>query len=212
MKCILRQPILILVRFIERRLGTDCFTNPPSTAILQSDLFKTSEPDIALPGIKHPVIFRQVARFLAEMGAKEIEHGGREVFTQWKGKGGKFSKQLSSELFAYARGQWPFNVPIGDDQGVGKWWNILVGSEAAQILPVRRILSIMTLPPAQNDSKIITASRHKTIRNPRELYARGTDRLNLHLVDPSPSQSTLCVLNYSNDPNTSALSHRINCA
>jgi hypothetical protein len=91
-----------------------------------------------IEGIHHPAIFRDVASFLAGLAEKEILHGHMPAFTQWKSKSAAFKAQFKHEFLAYARHQYPFNLPIDETlrNGVEKWWMALVGIEGAKILPV----------------------------------------------------------------------------
>ncbi|KAI0068562.1 hypothetical protein BV25DRAFT_1895794, partial [Artomyces pyxidatus] len=104
---------------------------------LQSDIWLDEPPDDAdLAGIRHPRIFKRTAVFLMSVAEGEILHGHKEVFTCWKSRATAFKEQLRAELLAYARQQYPFNIPVDETivQGVRKWWMGLIGNRA-QILP-----------------------------------------------------------------------------
>ena len=88
-------------------------------------------------GILHVETFKNVARFLADMAEKEVKFGGKDVFTRWRGRAAAFKAQFLGEFKAYARHQYPFNLPVDEKKGVLKWWQGLLGSDSAVILPVR---------------------------------------------------------------------------
>ena len=48
-----------------------------------------------------------------------------------------FKAQFLGEFKAYACHQYPFNLPVDEKKGVLKWWEGLLGSDSAVILPVR---------------------------------------------------------------------------
>jgi hypothetical protein len=105
---------------------------------LKSDLWKVEEQDKTLLGIRHPSIFLKVGVFLGGIGLQEVSHGSKPEFQKWRDHKRPFRAQLRNELLAYARHQYPFNLPVDESipQGVLKWWKGLI-SELAQILPVR---------------------------------------------------------------------------
>jgi hypothetical protein len=105
---------------------------------LKSDLCKVEEQHPNLFGIQHPSIFLQVGVFLGRIALQEVLHGSKPEFQKWGDCIKSFKEQLSSELLAYARHQYPFNLPFDESipQGVLRWWRGLI-SESAQILPVR---------------------------------------------------------------------------
>lgn len=109
---------------------------------LKSDLWKVEGQDQNLLGIRHPSIFLQVGLFLGGIALQEVLHGSKPEFKKWEDRKKSFKEQLRSELLAYARHQYPFNLPVDESipQGVLKWWRGLI-SESAQILPVRSFKS-----------------------------------------------------------------------
>lgn len=96
----------------------------------------TRDSDTDYTGIQHPATFRNVIRFLVDIAHKEILHGHKTLFTQWKGKAGLYKSKLLIELQAYARQQYPFNQVFDETLGVLSWWKSLQGSKHAQVLPV----------------------------------------------------------------------------
>jgi hypothetical protein len=96
-----------------------------------------------LEGIRHPNVFETVAKYLVGLAEKEILHGHKPFFVKWKSHPVPFKEQFKSEFLAYARHQYPFNLPVDESQvdGVLKWWTTLVGVESAQILPVHKLNS-----------------------------------------------------------------------
>jgi hypothetical protein len=107
-------------------------------AYLRSDLFKSNYDSELLSqyvGIRHVATFKAVARFLVELAEKEIKFGGKEAFTRWRGRAATFKTQFLGEFKAYARHQYPFNLPVDEKKGVLRWWQGLLGSDL--ILPVQ---------------------------------------------------------------------------
>jgi hypothetical protein len=105
---------------------------------LKSDLWKVEEQQKHLLGIRHPSLFVQVGIFLANIALQEALHGSKPEFKKWADHKTALKAQIRIELLAYARHQYPFNLPVNESipQGVLKWWKGLI-SESAQILPVR---------------------------------------------------------------------------
>ncbi|TFK63856.1 hypothetical protein BDN72DRAFT_927053 [Pluteus cervinus] len=97
-----------------------------------------------LEGVKFPVTFIEVSRFLAKLAEDEILRGHKSEFTEWGNRSGEFKKQFISEIQHYARQQFPYNQPYNEHQGIYSWWNSLVGSDFASILPhiAMKILAI----------------------------------------------------------------------
>ncbi|KAF8892056.1 ribonuclease H-like domain-containing protein [Infundibulicybe gibba] len=110
---------------------------------LRSDLFKEprnhgiAEPfqNDAFAGIRHPSTFRIVATFLVGVAEQEINHGHKPPLTRWKGRAAEFKTQFLKEFKAYARHQFPYNLPVNEKDGACIWWNAIIGSNNAQILP-----------------------------------------------------------------------------
>ena len=109
-------------------------------AYLKSDLFKSDDiHDSSYTGIRHVKTFKTVAHFLVDLAEKEIKFGEKDVFTVWRNRAAAFKAQFLGEFKAYARHQYPFNIPVDEKKGVLKWWKALIGLESAVILPVRSI-------------------------------------------------------------------------
>ena len=107
-------------------------------AYLKSDLFKsTDDSSSQYAGIHHIDTFKTVAHFLVDLAEKEIKFGGKEAFIRWRGHAAAFKAQFLSKFKAYACHQYPFNLPVDEKKGVLKWWQGLLGSDLAVILPVR---------------------------------------------------------------------------
>ena len=105
---------------------------------LKSDLFKSNDDSSSqYVGIRHVDTFKTVAHFLVDLAKKEIKFGGKEAFTRWRGHAAAFKAQFLGEFKAYARHQYPFNLPVDEKKGVLKWWQGLLGSDSAVILPVQ---------------------------------------------------------------------------
>ena len=94
-------------------------------------------------GIRHVDTFKTIARFLADLAEKEIKFGGKEEFTRWRGHAAAFKAQFLGEFKAYARHQYPFNLPVDEKKGVLKWWQGLLGSDSAMILPVHYLIFLL---------------------------------------------------------------------
>jgi hypothetical protein len=124
-------------------------------AYLKSDLFKLDanhDSSSQYAGIRHVDTFKTVAQFLVDLAEKEIKFGAKDAFTTWKNRAGAFKAQFLGEFKAYARHQYPFNLPVDEKKGVLKWWQALLGSDSAVILPV--CLLFINLQPPQTHKHI----------------------------------------------------------
>ena len=93
---------------------------------LKSDLFRVDPSPLAgMEGIRHVSTFKTVTKFLLEVAVKEILHGDRKEFTQWKGQAGEFKKTLLDEMKKYARQQYPFNERFDSNEAIVTWWKKL---------------------------------------------------------------------------------------
>ncbi|KAF8239158.1 hypothetical protein L208DRAFT_1238638, partial [Tricholoma matsutake] len=92
--------------------------------------------DSSYTGIHHIDTFKIVAQFLIDLTKKEIKYGAKDAFIQWRNRAGAFKAQFLGEFKAYARHQYPFNLPVDEKKGVLKGWQALLGSDATVILPV----------------------------------------------------------------------------
>jgi hypothetical protein len=137
-----QQPILIPVSLLQVHPSELTRTNV-LLAYLKSDLFTSDDiDDSSYAGIRHVKTFKTVARFLVDLAEKEIKFGGKDAFTVWKNRAAAFKAQFLGEFKAYARHQYPFNIPVDEKKGVLKWWKALIGLESAVILPVRCIFQL----------------------------------------------------------------------
>jgi hypothetical protein len=116
-------------------------------AYIKSDLFKSeTKDDSSYAGIHHVDTFKIVAQFLVDLPQKEIKYGAKDAFIQWRNHAGAFKAQFLGEFKAYARHQYPFNLPVDEKKGVLKWWQALLGSDATVILPVRISFHLCLFP------------------------------------------------------------------
>lgn len=122
-----------------------------------------NNPQDPFSGIRHVRTFKEVAIFLVDVAEKEINFGHKPAFLIWKGKAGDFKQQFLSEFKAYARHQYPFNLPVDESKGALRWWKSLLGSDSAIILPVSCLtISLLSLPAFLNHL-CSSASGHKTL-------------------------------------------------
>ncbi|KAJ7587302.1 hypothetical protein C8J56DRAFT_744600, partial [Mycena floridula] len=110
-------------------------------------------------GIRNVSLYKTVAQYLYGIIIAEIQHGGRPVFTKWKGRAGDFNAAFKQEMLAYARQQESFNAIIDEskENAVAKWWLALATLERAEILPhiALKLFSIRTgsIPDEQLGSR-----------------------------------------------------------
>ena len=102
-------------------------------------------------GIRHVDTFKIVTHFLANLAEKEIKFGRKEAFTGWRGHAAAFKAQFLGEFKAYACHQYPFNLPIDEKKGILKWWEGLLRSDSAVILPVHCLFFFDLQLPWQTD-------------------------------------------------------------
>jgi hypothetical protein len=182
-------------------------------AYLKSDLFKPDAEDSdhdndsqAYAGIRHVGNFKKVARFLVDLAEKEIKHGEKEVFTSWRNRAGSFKAQFLGEFKAYARHQYPFNLPVDEKKGVLRWWTALLGSDSTVILPVNAFLLLVIL--VQANERFSKAPRYQDIFSPSKLHARRTDCVDIFVADTCTALSAVRFCNGFNDSNPSILQNR----
>ncbi|KAF5309689.1 hypothetical protein D9758_018990 [Tetrapyrgos nigripes] len=122
------------------------FLNP---AYLNSDLFRDADINSEQPlsadiiqklesaSICHPRTFYGILAYLLELGSNEVEYGGLDFFTKWRGRASAFKETLKNELLTYAQGRFPFNLPF--ERGASttlviQWWKSCI-CENIYILP-----------------------------------------------------------------------------
>ncbi|KAJ7596244.1 hypothetical protein C8J56DRAFT_1043345 [Mycena floridula] len=86
------------------------FLNP---GLLRSDVFnKETDESPSLSGINNVSVYKRVAQYLYGLVTTEIQHGGHEHFTRWKGHADLFNEVFKREILAFARQQEPFNARL----------------------------------------------------------------------------------------------------
>jgi hypothetical protein len=160
---------------------------------------------LSYAGIRHVEAFKTVARFLVDVAEKEIKFGEKEAFIVWKNRAAAFKTQFLSEFKAYARHQYPFNLPVDEKNGALKWWKALIGLETAAILPVRRIFQLFDYNP---HSSLPEAPRDQNLLRSRELNARRANCVNIYVVDTCFEISNVRFYDDSDDSNTAILQDR----
>ena len=113
----------------------------PLAVYLTSDLFHVdSSQSPGMEGIEHISTFTTIAMFLVDTAQNEILHGHQEESTKWKGRAGDFKAALLEEMKKYIRQQYPFNNKVNNKNGIIVWWQVLQGSDHAQILSVSAVI------------------------------------------------------------------------
>ncbi|KAK0447658.1 ribonuclease H-like domain-containing protein [Armillaria borealis] len=134
------------------------YLNP---ANITSDVFKPDPSDEeALRGVPYAMLYRKIGTYLNSLIRAEINHGNRQVFTRWKGKGQAFTAMFKQEWLAYSRQQYPYNDTVDEQQPLAmlKYWRSKIGiSQGGQILPhiAEKIFSIRvnSMPDERTVSK-----------------------------------------------------------
>ncbi|THU94731.1 hypothetical protein K435DRAFT_860272 [Dendrothele bispora CBS 962.96] len=88
--------------------------------------------------IRHPCLFYGILEFLVEVGSNEVEGGGLEVFTRWKGQATtQFKQQLKDELLIYVQGCFPFDLPFDRECSTARlieWWRSCLNERTCILL------------------------------------------------------------------------------
>ncbi|KAJ7574501.1 hypothetical protein C8J56DRAFT_1172807 [Mycena floridula] len=111
------------------------FLNP---GLLRSDIFnKDTDESPSLSGVHNVSVYKRVAQYLYGLVTTEIQHGGHEHFTRWRGHADLFNEVFKREILAFARQQEPFNAPIDEskENAVLRWWASIATLKRAEILP-----------------------------------------------------------------------------